>query len=51
MYWIDPDWGSHGNALEVICNFTVQETCIKSPHSEQATGHEKVNVSAILKGG
>ena len=29
VYWIDPDWGSHGNAFEAVCNFTLHETCIK----------------------
>ncbi|CAB4022624.1 Collagen alpha-2(I) chain [Paramuricea clavata] len=35
VYWIDPDWGSHGNAFQARCKFTLQETCINSTKSNK----------------
>lgn len=43
VYWIDPDWGSHGNALQASCNFTLQMTCIQPTNPKKIDIHEEVS--------
>lgn len=43
VYWIDPDWGSHGNALEASCNFTLRQMCVKCLNSERINNDEEAS--------
>ena len=42
VYWIDPDWGSRGNAFQASCNFTLQKTCIKPINPVESNSSKEV---------